>query len=313
LKFELDFEQEGAPNRLETVWVKTGLEPHSKSIGTDVVYAGETFYYRNIAGKYETRTPNCYLADSDAMGNSVLILDDLGKYGARFIEPTTAGSPELVGRGLEAIARYQAASWMSSELYEMDLLRSGGVFTTSDCLAWIYDRDHWADYSTRPRFQALDPRLRDRELLLRAHSVLRNEWLRREPWALSHGDAHFGQTYTLPSGEARLIDWQCVQIANYAQDIAYFMVGGLTVEDRRQCGRDLITHYVAKLREFGVEDAPSADEAYALVAAYLVHGIGWAMCMVEMQPEENCVAMTERYSSAMVEMRSLEVLLGSTP
>ena len=31
-----------------TVWVKTGLEPHSKSIGTERVYAGETFFLPGI-------------------------------------------------------------------------------------------------------------------------------------------------------------------------------------------------------------------------------------------------------------------------
>ena len=42
------------------VWVKTGLEPHSTSIGNERVYAGESFFYKEFGGKYETRTPDCY-------------------------------------------------------------------------------------------------------------------------------------------------------------------------------------------------------------------------------------------------------------
>ena len=79
--------------------------------------AGETFFYRNYGGKYETRTPTCLFADSDEAGNSIIVLDDLCKYGAEFMEPTIAASPEIIGAGLEYIARYQAASWMDPALY----------------------------------------------------------------------------------------------------------------------------------------------------------------------------------------------------
>ena len=106
----------------------------------------------------------------------------------------------MIAAGLTSIARYQAASWMNEDLWSVDWLRKGGAFDAADCLAWIYDPDHWTDYSKRLRFQFLPPHLRDRDLLLKAHTTLRRDWLRREPWALGHGDAHFGQLYTLPNG-----------------------------------------------------------------------------------------------------------------
>lgn len=143
--------------RRQIVWVKTGLEPHSKSIGAEQVYAGETFFYRNYGGRFETRTPDCLFADSDDDGNSVIVLDDLGRIGARFLEPTEAASPELIANGLEYIARYQAASWMDPDLWAVDWLRNGGSFDAADCLAWIYDEAHWEDYSKRPRFQHWPP------------------------------------------------------------------------------------------------------------------------------------------------------------
>lgn len=312
VKVDLEFAgADGGPPRKQTVWIKTGLEPHSKAIGTEKVYAGETFFYRNYGGKFETRTPDCLFADSDEAGNSVVVLDDLCKYGARFMEPTEAATPEVIAQGLEYIARYQAASWMKPELYEVDWLRNGGSFDAADCLAWIYDKAHWEEYARRPRFQVLAPQLRDRSMLLKAHTVLRRNWLRREPWALSHGDAHVGQLYTLPSGEARLLDWQCVQIANHMQDPANLIISGLSIADRRETARDLVDHYVGKLREFGVENAPSADEAYKALGGYLMHQLSWVMCMVEMQPEENCAAIAERASAAAVDFGTMDLLLGA--
>lgn len=311
VKAELSLGGTGAPARVQTVWVKIGLEPHSKSGGTDQVYAGETFFYRHCGGKYETRTPECLFADTDADGNSVLVLEDLCKYGAEFVDATRGGSVDAIGRGLEAIARYQAASWMAPELYRMEWLRKGGCYQVADVLAYLYEPTHWEDYSKRPRYQVMPPQLRDRATLHRAHIALRDDWWRRKPWVLCHGDAHFGQVYYLPDGEARLVDWQCVQIAHWAHDMSYFMVSGLSIEDRRKYTRDLLAHYTAKLREFGVETAPSPDEAYDAFCAYVFHGIGWVMCYVEWQPEETCVAMTERFSSAILELGTLDILLGN--
>jgi hypothetical protein len=295
--------------RQQTVWVKTGLEPHSKSIGNDRVYAGETFFYRNFGGKYQTRTPRCLFADTDEHGNSAIVMEDLEQQGARFMDAAQAGSRERIASGLEAIARYQAASWMDTKLYHDDYLRCGGSYDTANVLGWLWNDAHWSDYAQRPRFHALAEPLRDWRLLYRAHATLRNQWRLREPWSLSHGDAHYGQLYTLPSGEARLLDWQCCQLANWAYDVSYFLISGLSVADRRAHARDLLAHYLDKLRDFGVADVPSLDAAYQSFRAYALHGIGWCMCMVEMQPEEVCTAMTERFSSAIVDLGTLDILL----
>ena len=129
VKVELTLADEDGSERTRIVWVKTGLEPHSKSIGSERVYAGETFFYREYGGRFETRTPECLYAESDDDGNSVIVLDDLCKYGATFIDPVQPGAPELIAAGLTSLARYQAASWMNGDLYAVDWLRQGGRST----------------------------------------------------------------------------------------------------------------------------------------------------------------------------------------
>ena len=310
VKVELDFELDDGTVEPRVCWIKTGLEPHSKKIGSEKVYAGETFFYRNFGQKYETRTPYCYYADSDDEGNSLIVLDDLCKIGAKFCEPAEAGTPEVIAAGLEAMARYHAATWMNAEMRADPWMNSGGSFDNADCLAWIYNQEHWDEYSLRPRFQKLDPSLRDHDMLLAAHTVLRRDWVRgKEPFAMSHGDAHFGQMYILPSGEARMLDWQCVQTGYYMTDPANLIVSGMNPADRRATDKDLLKHYLGKLTEFGVENPPSLEDAFQGLRAGTMHQLSWVMCLVAMQPEENCAAIAERASHAAMDYNTIGWLL----
>ena len=310
VKVELDFELDDGTVEPRVCWIKTGLEPHSKKIGSEKVYAGETFFYRNFGQKYETRTPHCYYADSDDEGNSLIVLDDLCKIGAEFCEPTLAGSPEIIAAGLEAMARYQAATWMNSEMRADPWMSSGGSFDNADCLAWLYNKEHWDEYTLRPRYQKIDPSFRDRELLLTAHTNYRKGWVQsKEPFAMSHGDAHFGQMYLLPTGEARMLDWQCVQTAFFMTDPGNLIGSGMSPEDRRATDKDLLNHYLGKLKEFGVDNPPSFDEAYQGLRASAIHVLCWVMSLVAMQPEENCAAIAERGSHAMLDYNTLGLLL----
>lgn len=299
-----------APDATATrrVWVKSGMEPHSSQDGLDVVYAGETLYYSRYADRYDTRTPHCLYAASNAAGASILVLDDLLDQGAKFVDLVRAGSTDFVARALEAIARYQAAAWMAPELHADEWLRSGGSHIAYDMPAWLYSPERWAQYSLLPRFQKLEATLRDPQLLERAHRRLLEDHCRRSPWSLGHGDCHFGQAYVLPGGEVRLLDWQAIQIAHWAHDVAYFTAGALSVADRRAHERDLLQHYLGKLRDFGVADVPDDATAWLAYRTMVLHGIGWVMCPPEMQPEENCAIMTERFSTAVVDHDSVSLL-----
>jgi len=101
-----------------------------------------------------------------------------------------------------------------------------------------------------------------------------------------------------------------VQIAHWAHDFSYFLAGALSVADRRRHERDLLNHYLNKLKDFGVTNLPDAAQAWLDYRAHLLHGIGWVMCPVQMQPEENCCAFTERFSTAITDHDSVHLILG---
>ena len=310
VRLMLTYNAAGHAHRLPpTMWLKGGLEAHSHSEHLRAVYAGETLFYRELADKYETRTPKCYYADSDDAGISVVILEDVLTLGAKFTQLRKPATPDFVARALEHMARRQAASWMAPELYANEWLRSGGSHHASDLPGWIWAPSNWEKYSNEPRFKLMPQAFRDRALMEKSARNLHEVFFFGEPWALAQGDAHYGQAYEMPDGEVRFLDWSAVQIAHWCHDVSYFMGGALAPADRRATEEDLLKGYLAKLKDFGVEKPPTMEQALKDYSTGILHGVGWVMCPTEMQPEENCHAMTERFVSAAVDRGSLELAL----
>ena len=69
------------------------------------------------------------------------------------------------------------------------------------------------------------------------------------PVTLFHGDVHLENILYSPVPEARpiLIDWQLAGRGLGANDVSYFLVGSLSVSDRRAHECELLRHYFEKL------------------------------------------------------------------
>lgn len=84
-------------------------------------------------------------------------------------------------------------------------------------------------------------------------------WLgdRREPQGLVHGDFRL-DNLLFGTGEAAkpltVVDWQTVGWGGAVTDAAYFLGGGLRIEDRREHERELLGAYHAALLANGVEE-----------------------------------------------------------
>src|SRR3546814_1240936 len=60
------------------------------------------------------------------------------------------------------------------------------------------------------------------------------------PRCLVHGDSHQGNSYVRPNGERVWLDWQLVRKGRPWRDVTYFMLGALTIDERRSAARDLL-------------------------------------------------------------------------
>jgi Phosphotransferase enzyme family len=237
----------------------------------------------------------------------VIIMADLTPLGAVFSEPVDALKPDLAAKALAMIGRYQAESWMNPLIRDDAYLQSGGALSVGDMAGWMFSPENWAEQSARPRFKAVPPLLRDPARWRKAHQALIDNWWHKGPYCLSHGDAHVGQSYSLPDGQVRLLDWQCVMAASWGHDFANFLVSALEPDDRRQCEGDLLKAHLEILRDHGVA-APDMDTAWRIYRACAFYGAAWALCKVEMQSEENCTAIAARHHAAVADLKSLEVL-----
>jgi aminoglycoside phosphotransferase (APT) family kinase protein len=148
----------------------------------------------------------------------------------------------------------------------------------------------------QPKADLVPAALRDRE---RFHCGLLRRWELddRSVLAVSHGDAHIGNIYVTEAGRLGFLDWQTVCLAPWSDDVAYFLVGALTVTDRRQHERDLLAHY---LKALGARGAPAADfeTAWAEYRTRHLHGLIWLLVGEEMQPDEYSAVVAERYAIA---------------
>jgi hypothetical protein len=127
------------------------------------------------------------------------------------------------------------------------------------------------DNFTGPIGAGVPVEARDAERLEAAYRVLaeRVESVRR--WTVIHGDAHVGNVFLDGAGRPSFVDWQTAQRGPWYLDVGYHIASALTVEDRRRTERDLVGHYLDRLRVGGV-DVPSWDDAWLGVRRGMVQG-----------------------------------------
>jgi hypothetical protein len=127
---------------------------------------------------------------------------------------------------------------------------------------------------------------------------------------LLHADPHIGNTYVLPSSRVGFLDWQVCRRGNWVQDLSYFLVSALTVEDRRAYETRLLDSYRDAL-DVPAGEKPSADEIRLRHNA--AHPYGLAVWLATHQSDrsqkpEVCRALIERYAAAFVDSDSRSAL-----
>ena len=130
------------------------------------------------------------------------------------------------------------------------------------------------------------------------------------PQTLLHGDAHIGNTFLLPGGEIGFLDWQVARRGNWSQDLGYFFVSALTVEDRRTHEADLMKEYLGAL-ELPGEERPSVDEAWLRYRASMAYALPiWFATLntAVTQTTQGSLSLCQRYGQAFVDLDTVEAL-----
>ena len=128
--------------------------------------------------------------------------------------------------------------------------------------------------------------------------------LHRDPVTLLHADAHIGNIYTLPDDEVGFLDWQVVRRGAWSQDVGYFLMGALTVADRREHETALLTTYLDAL-EVPEHSRPTRDEAWRHYRACAAYGLAIWLSTAGTdgyQPLQVSLPLAERYAVAFADL-----------
>jgi hypothetical protein len=146
----------------------------------------------------------------------------------------------------------------------------------------------------------------DRERVIRGFKTLwatTNEKLK----CVVHGDSHIGNTFITPQGEPGFLDWQGLHTYSALHDVSYFIVGALSVEDRRANEVELLDHYLAMLKERGGPEL-KREEIWDDYRKHMFHGFAWSLTPPMMQPKDKVDVMTDRHCKAIDDHKTLELL-----
>ncbi|MET0660272.1 MAG: phosphotransferase [Steroidobacteraceae bacterium] len=263
----------------------------------------EAAFYADMGPKLGVPLARHWFAGSEP-GMGVLILDNMAAANFTFGAPTEPWSPELVSKALDILAILHASTW-GKTFPEVDWMQVGSP-AHRGYTEFLMSQKHWQERAADVEAHRLIPYVADRERSLAGWRAL---WRydAAHSQCFVHGDAHLGNTCIDPSGQPFFIDWGAPCISNWAIDVAYFITGALTVENRRTHEDALLRHYLDRLASNG---GPRLDltEAWADYRRHLIQGMNWGVLPPTMQARENVAAMGERYGVAMMDHDTLGAL-----
>jgi hypothetical protein len=261
------------------LFVLVGLYQRIFPHAPDPMYLNEVRFYDEIRPELSIEAPRAYGGLFDASTRRFgILMEDLTLRSARFPNATMEVSLEaltgLVATLAELHARFWSSRRLDGDLAWVPTRLSGGMFPVFDGIGRElihYQVEHhtFKEDLLRPLNRSVDRLWEDLWESQRR--------LAAGPVTLLHGDAHIANSYLLPDGSGGLLDWQLMARGNGANDLTYLLVTALEPEQRRKHERDLIRFYLDELRRHGVEQPPSAEEAWEYHRLAVVWGlvIGW--------------------------------------
>ncbi|MFF0496361.1 phosphotransferase [Nocardia aobensis] len=268
------------------------------------LYDNEVNIYTQLGDELPVNAPRCLGGYRDLASSSFgLVLEDLRPHGADFpsvLSPTTA---EDISALLDQLAALHAAYWRSSrfghELAWVHPHTSGPLYELFNHEGGVPMLVNWEVQTQQFKRELLES-VDETTASLLGNVAAAQRHQASLPRTLVHGDTHIGNTYRLPDGRRGLLDWQLSSYGYCMHDVTYLIITGLSVRDRRDHERELISRYRQRLVELGVADAPDVDELYEefrLAAAWSFY-IGWLTTPLENYGWEINVANHIRLATA---------------
>ena len=257
VRFKLDYARGGDDAPASIVGKFPAAGDMSRATGVALGnYAREVNFYRHLAASALIRTPRCYFADiDDATHEFVLMMEDLAP--AAQGDQLTGVSLDTARLVLEESAKLHASHWGDDSL---------------DDLPWIQGSKHATSPITQEMVAAIWGQFRERygarvsPLAVEIGEAISGTWGRENtrvgPRCLMHNDFRpDNMMFATPAGGHKVttLDWQTAGYGVGAADVAYFLGGAITTDERRAHEKALLDGYYAKLCALGVSGYGRGD------------------------------------------------------
>ncbi|MBI2723953.1 MAG: phosphotransferase [Chloroflexi bacterium] len=234
-------------------------EPGARAIGEAYgLYEREARFYRDLAPSLDCAIARAYyVAMDEDRRQFAILLEDLATFGT--IGDQLAGcTPEAARTALLELARLHVAMWDHPRLAELDWLQRG-VDIVRAPLSTMYGPavqpfidqfGHVMPEEVRSELPGLAARV------MALIDVIADEG----PMTVIHGDFRLDNIFFSGDGpdcRVALVDWQTPNRGWGAYEVAYFLSGCLTPEDRRASELDILRAYHAAI-------AARAGDSYAM-------------------------------------------------
>ncbi|KAK5655551.1 hypothetical protein OQA88_5482 [Cercophora sp. LCS_1] len=310
LLYRLTYKDASSSTTLPThVCVKGGFNPALVKLhpALNAVYRREAEFFYHIAPTVPMRLPGAWYNGSDTVtGQGIVVLDDLKAQGYAFGDPLVAWPVERVRLGVEQLAILHAKTWGAKQ-GDFPWLKEG--LSLREVILSLCVESEWAERFFDPVAKPPVPdHFTERERMVRAFKTL---WAttNENHICVTHGDSHIGNTFVTPDGKPGFLDWQGLHFNSFLHDVTFFVVGTLSIEDRRANEVELFDHYLATLHEAGGPKL-SRQDVWDDYRKHQFHGFAWSLTPPMMQPKDRVDIMTERHCAAIVDHGSLELLEG---
>ncbi|KAI1496077.1 kinase-like domain-containing protein [Biscogniauxia marginata] len=264
------------------------------------MYQREVDFFNRLAPTLEHMTLPKTLWAGHTSKQGIVIMEDLTARGLAFCNTKEDWPVSRVLLGVEQLAALHAKAWGAQA--------ADYPWLTSSYESALFSLVQNYDVITRsPGRPEIPEGLMDQK---RVEAAMRKAYRSRNPKfeCIVHGDAHIGNTY-LENGEPRFIDFQLVMVWSAFHDVAYFVSGALSIEDRRAHEWEIVEHYLKSLHKLGGPSFSSKDEEVTIeYRMSLIAGIGWIVCPTSFQSLEMISPMCVRHAMALDDHKTLELI-----
>jgi hypothetical protein len=309
IRLKLDMDEAGKRAGIpETVMLKGGFEPHSRSMYH--MHLMEVRGYRDVYSVMNALpTPKCFYADNDEeRKQGIIIMEDLVPRKVKFCNPQRPQSYDEVAWRLRLLAKHHALTWDTPEF------NPGGKWdwVPEDAPGVRYHMDQylnpseWQRFVDAPRGAAASVRFHDRLWMIDALDRM-IPFAKKWPHVVVQGDTHLGNLFQDADGTPGFFD-SLPGRSPAMQEISYHMVCALDLADRRKWEGGLVQHYLDELKLHGVKPF-SFEDAMLQYAVYLARGyIVFLVNEAFYQKEAINTAYVARFSQAMLDHDTIGLL-----